>query len=226
MLITIIPLPLQLLSKPFVSKKTYRRFAWFIAWSWARLSIYSTGSKVTLTGMEHVPTEGSICFVGNHQSLFDVPALLGWIGRPLGFIAKKELARIPVLSQWMLMLPSVLLDRDDPRQAMRAFKQAAQYIREGHPLVIFPEGGRSFTGIVQDFKPGALKLAQMANATIVPFAVDGTRKLLEIDKQVHSAHIKITLLPPVKPDDPLYRDKTGLPAHLKKIISDCLPDQQ
>lgn len=224
MLITLVCLPFQLLTKPFVSKRRYRYQAWLVAKIWAKITVLSTGTKIKVTGLENIPKEGPICFIGNHQSYFDIPVLSGYMGCPLGYISKQELAKVPILSKWMRQLPSFFLDRDNPRQAVKVFREAAQVMREGHPLVIFPEGLRADRGKVGEFHLGSLKLAQMADATIVPFALDGTWKILEVNGQIHAAKVSLTVLPPISPQDPLYTDKIALASHLRGSIEACLEE--
>jgi len=124
----------------------------------------------------------------------------------------------------VIQLPSFFLDRDNARQAITVFQAASQVMKEGQPMVIFPEGLRAERGKVGEFHLGSLKLAQMAGATIVPFALDGTWRMMEIDGNIHAAKVNFTLLPPVKPDDPIYADKIALASHLRTSIEACLTD--
>ncbi|MCB5223896.1 MAG: lysophospholipid acyltransferase family protein [Candidatus Cloacimonadaceae bacterium] len=218
MLVVSLLLPFQYLSRLFVSKRRQRHNAWRVARAWGRVTFLSTGSKLKVTGLENIPADGSICFMGNHQSYFDIPVLLGFMGRPLGFIAMQELAKVPVLNVWMKELPSFFLDRENARQALTIFKEAAQVMKEGLPMLIFPEGRRATDGKVGDFQLGSLKLAQMADATIVPFALDGTRKMYEFDGNIHRNKVILTVFPPITPQDPIYQDKEALAEHLRSTI--------
>ncbi len=218
MLVTFLLLPFQYLSRLFLSKHSQRRNAWRVARAWGKTTFLSTGSKLKVTGLENIPADGSICFMGNHQSYFDIPVLLGFMGRPLGFIAMQELAKVPVLNVWMKELPSFFLDRQNARQALKIFKEAAQVMKEGLPMLIFPEGSRQPGDKVGEFQLGSLKLAQMADATIVPFALDGTRQMFEIDGKIHRNKVRLTVLPPITPQDPIYQDKEALAEHLRSTI--------
>ncbi|MBW6514184.1 MAG: 1-acyl-sn-glycerol-3-phosphate acyltransferase [Candidatus Syntrophosphaera sp.] len=222
MLLTFLALPFLLIFKPFVSPGKYRHLAWLVASTWARVTVRSTGSRVRINGRELIPNATRLVFIGNHQSLFDIPCFLGWIGRPVGFVAKQELFRIPALSQWMHQLPCVFIDRNSARQAMATFKASAEIIRQGHPLVIFPEGGRSDPEVLRKFHLGSLKLPQMADATIIPFAIKSSWRIMEIDNHIHAAQVTITILPPVRPDDPLYNQKIELAEHLQSMIGTAL----
>lgn len=218
MLATLVLLPFLLLTKLFLPRPAFRRLVYLVASAWGRITIWSTGSRVRVSGRELLPQHGRLCFIGNHQSLFDIPAFLGHIGRPVGFIAKKELLRIPVLSHWMMQMPCVFLDRRNARQARESFQHSAQIIARGFPQVIFPEGGRSGTEAMRPFHPGSFKLAQMAGADIVPFAISGTWNIMERDGNIHASDISLRILPPITPEDPLYRDKTGLVNAVQAMI--------
>lgn len=218
MLVTLSLLPCQFLSRLFLSKHRQRRNAWRVARAWGKITFLSTGSKLKISGLENIPAEGPICFIGNHQSYFDVPVLLGFMGRPLGFIAMQELAKVPVLNLWMKELPSFFLDRENPRQALKIFKEAAQAMKDGVPMLIFPEGRRALSSQVAQFHLGSLKLAQMAGATIVPFALDGTWQMYEIDGNIHPSRVRLQVLPSISPQDPLYQDKDALAEYLRSSI--------
>lgn len=213
-------LPLALILRKLLPDARYRYFAYVVGSAWSRITIRSTGSKVRMEGLENIPDDARLCFIGNHQSLFDIPAFLGYVGRPVGFVAKQELFRVPALSQWMRQLPCVFIDRDNARQAMITFQSSAELIRKGHPLVIFPEGGRSEPDILRKFHLGSLKLAKMADATIVPFAIKDSWRIMEIDGHIHAAMVRIRVLPPVSPNDPLYSDNIKLAGHLEQIIGE------
>ncbi|HNS84636.1 MAG TPA: lysophospholipid acyltransferase family protein, partial [Candidatus Cloacimonas sp.] len=110
-MIYIIYIVLKLILPRRVSRSILQGIAKF----WAKIVILSTGSKVTVTGKENLPSSGNICFVSNHQGLFDIPLILGFSGIHTGFVAKRELFKIPVLSQWMKEIPCTFIDRRNPR---------------------------------------------------------------------------------------------------------------
>ena len=224
MLATLLVLPLLLLCKVFLRLTAYRLLVYRVAQTWGWLTVYTTGSRITLQGRENIPADGNYCFVGNHQSLFDIPAFLACVNRPVGFIAKRELKRFPVLRQWMEQMPSLFLDRQDARQALRLFAKGKQLLESGFPLMIFPEGGRSGKAQMRDWHPGSLRLPLMARAAIVPVAISGTWKIMGLDATVKPARINIRILPPIAPEDPLYKDKAGLFTHIHGTLRAALKD--
>jgi 1-acyl-sn-glycerol-3-phosphate acyltransferase len=215
---------IYLILKLLLPHKVSRHILQTIARSWAKMVVLSTGSKVVVTGKENLPSSGNICFVSNHQGLFDIPVILGFLGVHTGFVAKRELFRIPVLSQWMREIPCTFIDRRNPRKAIQTFQKSAELIKKGNPMVIFPEGTRSRSDKIGNFHLGSLKLPIMAEATIVPLAIKGSWRIYEIDKRIHPATVYLKILPPIKPTDDIYKDKQKLSTHLHSQISQALEE--
>lgn len=179
----------------------YRRWVYRYAHWWGKVVLKATGSKVTVRGLENVPS-GPVVFMGNHLGIFDVMLLLGQIDKPIAFIAKKELAKIPIISSLMGHVGCLYLDRQDVRQAARTFSQAIRQIRQGLSMVIFPEGTRSQTGQIAEFKSGSMKLAIKAGVPIVPLRIEGTGRVFENNgHRIGPSQISLTVLPPVLPGD-------------------------
>ncbi|WP_404451425.1 1-acyl-sn-glycerol-3-phosphate acyltransferase [Virgibacillus necropolis] len=167
--------------------------------------IKKTGTEVYVKGQEKLPEE-AVLFVANHQGLFDILALIGYVGKPLGFIAKKEVEKIPIVSSWMGLMRGVFIDRSDKRQSVRAISQGIENLKNGHSLVIFPEGTRSRGSNLNTFKSGSLRLATKANVPIVPIAINGTYQMLEEDNgRVKGSTIYMAIQDPIYPND--YKEK-------------------
>lgn len=186
-------------------------------WGWAIVS--TTGAKVNVSGRENIPKTRTICCIANHQSLFDIPLLIGWLGIPLGFIAKKELKKIPVLNGWISIIHSAFIDRSNSRSAIESINKGADNIRKGHPLVIFPEGTRSKSGTIAEFKAGSLKLPLSAEAVILPVTIKGTRMIYEANSHIRKSQINLIIHKAIYPEDAVYSDKSSLTKHLQQIIS-------
>jgi 1-acyl-sn-glycerol-3-phosphate acyltransferase len=138
--------------------------------------------------------------MGNHQSIFDIMLVLGYIDKPLAFIAKKELAKYPLVSHWMRYIGSIFLDRSDARQAVRVFQEAVDRVKRGWSMVIFPEGTRSRSMTMAAFKKGSMKLPMRAGAAIVPVSINGTYKIFEGNgMRIGSAAITMVIAEPILP---------------------------
>ncbi|MFN8134820.1 MAG: lysophospholipid acyltransferase family protein [Bacteroidales bacterium] len=166
--------------------------------NWARTAITANGSVIKVTGLEHIPMSGGVLFVSNHQSNFDIPILIGFVPRDKGFVAKAELMKVPVFSMWMKALGCVIINRSDARQSLQALNQAAVRLKEGHTLVIFPEGTRSSDGKLGRFKAGSLKLALNANVPIVPVTIKGSMNIMPKGTSlIRSADVEVIISAPV-----------------------------
>lgn len=185
--------------------------------------IKSTRTEVNVSGREKIP-EGPVLYVANHQGLFDILAFLGYLGKPVGFIAKKEINKLPIIRKWMGLLNCVFIDRDDRRQSMKAINQGIENLKAGHSLVIFPEGTRSRGESLHDFKPGSLRLAIKANVPIVPVTINGTYRMLEEGKgRIKGSTISMVIHKPIFPKDYESLKSSDLAQQLQETVESALP---
>lgn len=128
--------------------------------------------RVEGRGTEHVPAEGPVLIVANHVSVLDPPLVGGMCPRPLTFLAKAELFRVPGLGGLIRRLGAHPLRREgaDPS----ALRTAQRVLAEGKALLVFPEGTRGEEGTLREAKPGAALLAVQSGATVVPAYVSGS----------------------------------------------------
>lgn len=169
---------------------------------WAKKLIKVTGSSVDISGLDNVPKDEAVLFVSNHQSNFDIPLLLGYLPKPIGFVAKIELSKVPLLSRWLKFGDCVFIDRKDIRQSLKAINAASDILKSGHSMVIFPEGTRSKSNKISVFKPGSLKLAQKAGVPVIPITIHNSYEIYEGNsKRVKPANIKITIGKPIYSND-------------------------
>lgn len=146
-----------------------------------RMIIRVTGSKVEVRGTENIP-DRSVLYVGNHRSYFDI--LVGYTTVPslTGFVAKKEMLSIPMLSEWMKNVNCLFLDRHDLKAGMKMILEGIDKVKSGISIWIFPEGTRNEQEKLEDlleFKEGSLKIAEKSGCPIVPVAISGTADIFE-----------------------------------------------
>jgi 1-acyl-sn-glycerol-3-phosphate acyltransferase len=172
---------------------------------WAKGIIIRTGTNVKVTGENQIPA-GPVLFVSNHEGDFDIPVLLGYIEKPFGFMSKVEVKKVPVISEWMDALNCVFIDRKNKRQSILSLRECMDKLKEGHSLVIFPEGTRSKSKSVNEFKTGAFRIALEAGVPIVPINISGTADIFENQKRgLKPANVEINVLPAVT-----YKEYKGL----------------
>jgi 1-acyl-sn-glycerol-3-phosphate acyltransferase len=149
------------------------------AHDWARLLLSSAGVTVTAVGTEHLSHSEAQVIVANHQSWFDILALFLVLPVELRFVAKKEAFAIPFFGSVLRALGHVRLDRTNLKAAIAAYEVAAQYIKDQRlSVLVFPEGTRSRSGLLQPFKNGPFVLAIQSGVPVVPAYVAGTFGIL------------------------------------------------
>lgn len=182
-----------------------------------------TGGTYVVKGTEHLPKEGTALYVANHQSYMDIPAVLGVLERPAGFVVKDDLAKIPFFDQWLEYLQCVPIARGEARKALEAILKAAKIMKGGRDMVLFPEGTRSKDGTLLPFKAGSLKSAQRGNAMIVPIAIDGACDVMTRGRFiVQPKQITVTVLPPIPSESVKEMDTVDLALMVRNQIADVL----
>ena len=141
-----------------------------------------------------------VIFVCNHQSNLDIPAIVTALHMDVGFVAKHEMKRWPFFGTWMKKSNCVFLNRENPREGIKDIKKAVELIRKGYPTVIFPEGERSLTGKILNFKKGSFKLATETNGIIVPLTLKGTYDIQPRGTLKMARGKKVTLIV----DEPIF----------------------
>ena len=124
---------------------------------WGNVNLWTAGVKVKVTGLENINNRGTYIFVSNHQGWFDIFTAIAKLPFHFSWLAKVELFKIPVLGAAMYRAGYISIDRSDRRKAMNSLNRAAEQIRQGTSVFIFPEGTRSADGVIRDFKKGWLR---------------------------------------------------------------------
>jgi 1-acyl-sn-glycerol-3-phosphate acyltransferase len=172
-------------------------------------------------GEENIPDEPCV-FVSNHQAIFDVFAILAPLKNVTGFIAKKEIAKIPLISTWVRAIGSVFIDRSNIKEGIKAINQGAENIKKGYSMVIFPEGTRSLSSTMGTMKKGSLKMVFKSDVAIVPVTVDGTYRVLEVGNKVRGHTIKIIFHKPIQTAGMTKEEQKNLTGIVQGIVEDGL----
>jgi 1-acyl-sn-glycerol-3-phosphate acyltransferase len=155
------------------------RVARYIAHLWCMHLLLLCGVRVRTIGAEKLSRRERYVFIANHQSFFDIPTLYAGLPFSLSFIAKKELFFIPFFGWGIAAIGHIWIDREHARLARKSITRAIGILkRRSISLVLFPEGTRSITGDVGEFRRGSFTLALEAGVPVVPVTVRGTREVL------------------------------------------------
>lgn len=149
--------------------------------NWAfRCVRFLAGAKVEYIGEENVPSDSAVLYVGNHRSFFDIVLTYPRVPRPTGYVAKKEIEKVPLLNVWMRDLHCLFLDRNDVKAGAKMILTAIDMIKNGISVCIFPEGTRSKTeGEFLPFHEGSFKIASKSGCPIVPMTIVGSAGIFE-----------------------------------------------
>lgn len=145
---------------------------------WCRMVAVTIGARIHVHGTEHVEHGRSYVYMANHSSLIDTPALFACLPHQFKIMAKKELFYVPFMGWHLWASGNFPVDRGDARRTARSVRAVIDGIKAGKSLAVFPEGTRTSDGRLQEFKPGAFKIAVRAGAPIVPVTIRGTFALL------------------------------------------------
>ena len=187
---------------------------------------FLSGCHVTVKGMENVPKDEAVLYIGNHRSYFDVVLTYARCPGLTSYMAKKEVARVPLLSTWMRFLHCLFLDRKDIKQGLKTILAAIDLIKNGISVCIFPEGTRS-TGPEQTellpFHEGSFKVATKTDCLIVPMAITNTSRIFEDHIPfIRSTDVVIEYGKPFRPSELTKEQKTGIGGYTRGIIQEMV----
>jgi 1-acyl-sn-glycerol-3-phosphate acyltransferases len=193
------------------------KYAYKLARDIGNYAIKITRTKAEVTGEENIPEEPCV-FVANHQGYFDAVLFVAFIKKGTGAVVKKQLKNIPLLGWIFKSVHTVFMDRDDIRDGIRAINEAAENINKGYSMTIFPEGTRSLSSQMGEFRKGSLKLALKANAPIVPVSLNGTYKIMEKSKKVTGNKVSVVFHEPIYVDKLSREENKNLSETVRSII--------
>ena len=183
-----------------------------VARLWGKIQLRVTGTRVSIRGLENIDFQKSYILVSNHQSSFDIFTLLGYLPIQFRWIAKAELFRAPFMGWAMTRIGYISIERDSPKKAYRSMLRAAEAVKNGVSVLIFPEGTRSPDGKLQAFKKGVFLIALKSQAPILPITLQGTAKILQKgDWRIYPGDVRITIDPPL--------ETAGIPAEKEEELS-------
>ena len=199
------------------NKKAKDKSSLFIVKNSFKVVRFLSGTRTTVIGYDRIPKDEPVLFVGNHKSYFDIVISYSLMPGLTGFVAKKELKKVPVISWWMRNLYCLFLDRNDTREGLKTILEGIDYIKKGISIVIFPEGTTSHTLDLLPFKEGSFKFAEKTGCKIIPMVQNNTRACFENQfPRIKKAHTIIEFGEPI--------DIKSLPKEERKFIGNYVRD--
>lgn len=197
----------------------YRVAMWII-----RTGLRFGGIPVEVSGLERVPPGRSVIFLCNHVSNLDPPVVLPVLPGRCSVLLKKELMNIPILGRAMRMAQFVPVERGSRRDAAQAsVVAAADALKAGLNMLVFPEGTRSLDGRLMPFKKGPFFLAQQTGALMVPVAISGTERMMRKGSSwVTPGVARVQILEPINPED--YTSREQLMQAVHGALAAALPE--
>lgn len=183
--------------------------------------IFIAGAKLTVKGEENVPKDRPVLYVPNHRSIFDI--IITYVRCPLqtGYVAKKEIRKIPVFSTWMAFMNCYFLDRSDIRDGLKMINHCITQINNGSSITIFPEGTRNKTYdvAVQEFHEGSFRIAEKTRCTIIPVTLNGTGGVFEDQfPRIKRRHVIIEYGKPIETNDMTKEELRSLGKRCHDIV--------
>ena len=178
---------------------------------WSQLTCFLFLLPVKVEGHKNIDHKTSYVFVANHQGAFDIFLIYGFLGRNFKWMMKKSLRSIPFVGKACESAGFIFVDKSSPRKVYETIKRAEKILQGGTSLVVFPEGRRTFTGRMNEFKKGAFLLADQLQLPVVPMSISGSFDILPRTGKLLSWHpLKLTIHQPIYPQGKGQENQTML----------------
>jgi len=192
-----------------------------IARLWGKSILFVSRVKMSVKGLSNIDPSAPYIYMPNHQSNFDIPVLLGHLTVQFRWLAKVELFKIPIFGRAMRKAGYISIDRNNRESAIKSLNVAANKIKSGVSVLIFPEGTRSRDGKIQPFKKGGFVMAIESGVPIVPVVITGTRSLMTKGKfRVNAGHVSMVIHKPIDTSAYTRETKEALMESVRRVICD------
>jgi 1-acyl-sn-glycerol-3-phosphate acyltransferase len=187
---------------------------------WGRILLFLSGVTVEIKGVENILRDRPQIIASNHKGAFDILALQAFIPVQFRWVAKKSLFKIPIIGWSMSLAGYVSIDREKAGSAYKSIERAAEKVKKGVSVLIFPEGTRSSTGSLLPFKRGGFLLAIKSGVPIIPVSIRGTENLMRKESiLIRPGVVKVVIGRPIPVSD---TDEKPLMEIVRKAIEEGL----
>lgn len=193
----------------------------WLALLWSRGCLLFAGVRLIVEGAEHLPRHRPVILMGNHQSYFDIPALFLAAPLPFNWLAKAELFGIPVFGHSIRAAGYIPIKRGNGRDSLKSLHRAAELIKAGRSVALFPEGTVTADGKLLPFKRGGFILAAMAGVPIAPYSISGAQQVHQAERLLNlkPGIIRIKFSPVIEVDGCRARHPAALSEQVRMAIA-------
>lgn len=187
-----------------------------------RCCLFLAGTKVTTIGLENIPEDQAVLFVGNHRSYFDILLLSQYVKGPISFLSKKEMLRYPLMCHWMRRIDCTFIDRSDIKQGLKTILANIELLKDGVSVSVFPEGTRNKTDqLLLPFHDGSFKMAEKSKCPIVVVTYNNTRSIFEAHMpRVEKQHVVMEFSEPFYMADLAPEDRRHIGKYVCNILTE------
>jgi 1-acyl-sn-glycerol-3-phosphate acyltransferase len=194
--------------------------------TWAQLLAWLTPIRVKVEGGEHAQRDRSYIVASNHQSMYDILVIYGWLRLDLKWVMKKELRKMPAIGIGCEKAGHIFVERRNPKQAAQAITAALKRLGNGIGLLFFPEGTRSRDGHLLPFKKGAFRTAIDQQLPLLPVTLVGTRDILPARSLMpFPGSVRLVIHPPIETVGMTPEDLDALMERSRRTISSAMPPE-
>lgn len=191
---------------------------------WARCCALLTPISVRVEGAGNALDSRTYVVASNHQSMYDILVIYGWLGLNLKWVMKMELRRIPAIGIGCAKCGHIFVERRNPKQAAAAIRDALEHVGDGVGILFFPEGTRSLDGRLLPFKKGAFRTAIEQKLPLLPVTVVGTREIIPSKSlRLFPGTARLVIHPAIETDGLTPEDADALSQRARAVISSALP---
>lgn len=197
-----------------------------IAFLWGEAIVKFSKIEIEVFDREKIYRNGPVIFVSNHQSLFDIFIFYSFLDVSFRWMAKKSLFKLPIVGPAMKAAEYIPVEREDRKKAMQSLFEAAEQIRSGKSVIIFPEGTRGkIDGNMLPFKKGSFILAKKANVVIQPIAIWGSQYIIPVERdkffqRIYPGKVWAKVCNPIFPEEYKNLSVDELSEHLRKVLEE------
>jgi len=191
---------------------------------WARCCAWITPIRVVVEGAQNAQASRSYVVACNHQSMFDILVVYGWLKLNLKWVMKQELRKIPAIGIGCEKAGHIFVERRNPKQAAAAIRAALGRLGNGVGILFFPEGTRSLDGRLLPFKKGAFRTAIEQNLPLLPVTVVGTRDILPAKSlRLFPGTARLVIHPAIETTGMSAADVDALLERARQTIASAMP---